>query len=118
MIFRIMPFREIWKPGLTSPFISTQLNFRDILIAGSCLIPCYQKISSAVVSQPPIQAIVYQLSKENGLIYNSLYIKHTPIFQASDMRIWQTRLQAPLAIKPQIIINHNTKTKEILVRIL
>jgi hypothetical protein len=68
------------------------------------------------LSAPSIQAIVYQLSRENGMIYNSLYIKHKPILQASDMRVWQTRLQAPLAIKPQIIINHNTKTKEILVQ--
>jgi hypothetical protein len=74
------------------------------------------KDSSNVASPPSIQAIVYQLSRENGLIYNSLYIKHMPLLQASDMKVWQTRLQAPLAIKPQIIINHNTKTKEILVQ--
>jgi hypothetical protein len=74
------------------------------------------KDSSFTLSPPSIQAIVYQLSRENGLIYNSLYIRHMPVLEASDMIAWQTRLQAPLAIKPQIIINHNTKTNEILVQ--
>ncbi len=74
------------------------------------------KDTAQVYASASIQAIVYQISRENGLIYNSLYIKHIPMLQASDMLVWKTRLQAPVAMKPQIIINHNTKTKEILVQ--
>jgi WD40 repeat protein len=86
--------------------------FNDLFLPDSIL----AKDSSGISSPPSIQAIVYQVSRENGLIYNSLYIKHLPIQQSSDMLVWKTRLQAPVAFKPQIIINHNTKTKEILVQ--
>ena len=63
-----------------------------------------------------IQAVGYQLSSSNDMIYNSLSLRYREetIFE-SDTE-WETLLDTVAAIKPFFFTNHNTGAKEIFIQ--
>ncbi len=63
-----------------------------------------------------IQALGYQLSSSNDMIYNSLSLRYRDeaIFE-SDTE-WETLLDTVAAIKPFFFTNHNTGAKEIFIQ--
>lgn len=63
-----------------------------------------------------LQAVVYQFSQSNGLVYNNFFIRHMPVQGTSDMRLWRRKLEAPVSGKPYLVMNHNTRTMEIMVQ--
>lgn len=63
-----------------------------------------------------LQSVVYQFSHANGLVYNNFFIRHMPVQEASDMRLWRRKLEAPVSGKPYLVMNHNTRTSEIMVQ--
>lgn len=63
-----------------------------------------------------LQAVVYQFSQSNGLVYNNFFIRHMPVQETSDMRVWRRKLEAPVSGRPYLVMNHNTRTMEIMVQ--
>jgi hypothetical protein len=64
-----------------------------------------------------IQGISYQLIGGNSLIFNTLTATSGESVQkTSKSGIWETKLDAAPIIKPQIVINHTSKEKEIFIQ--
>lgn len=61
-------------------------------------------------------ALGWQFSNENELCYNNLLIRHQPLNTLKAATEWETRLDTVIGLKPELVINHYTKEKEILVQ--
>ncbi len=58
----------------------------------------------------------YQFHAENNLIYNTMIVTYEPATKQNTKSVWETRLEKKATIKPQIVINHYTKDKELLIQ--
>ena len=58
----------------------------------------------------------YQIIKLNNKLYNNIVLKSIKDFEIKSQTTWETTLDTTINIKPLIVLNHNTKTKEILVQ--
>jgi hypothetical protein len=61
-------------------------------------------------------AIAWQFTLENNIFYNNLLFRYQPTNTLKALTEWETRLDTIIAFKPQIVINHYTKEKEIFVQ--
>lgn len=61
-------------------------------------------------------ALSWQFSVENKMIYNNFIFRHQPSNKIKAATQWETRLDTALAFKPQLVVNHYTNEKEILVQ--
>jgi len=57
-----------------------------------------------------------QWSNEEHLLYQSLFLSTEPEVRQQARVLWQTKLDAPVAMKPVLVKNHNTGEREILVQ--
>ena len=62
------------------------------------------------------QTLVYQSSKEQRLMYNTIYIKYNPVFTDKPRTVWESKLDTTIDFKPRVFINHRTNKKEIFVQ--
>jgi len=63
------------------------------------------------------EAIAYQLSTEkNNLYYNNLYLKYNPVYKQETASLWELALDTNVSNEPQIVSNHKTGGKEIIVQ--
>lgn len=62
-----------------------------------------------------IQGISVQLNGGNNMIFNSINIKYSPSIVEDAQTNWETRLDTSFTTKPQLLINHYTKNREIVV---
>ncbi len=63
------------------------------------------------------EAIAFQMSTEkNGLYYNNIFLKYNPIYKQETSTLWELELDTTVNSTPQIVINHKTKAKEIIVQ--
>ena len=62
------------------------------------------------------QAIGLQMSANEDLIYNNLFMKHNPVLELAPQTVWESRLDTAFTHKPFLVKNHYTKEKEILVQ--
>lgn len=63
------------------------------------------------------EAIAYQLNTEkNNLYYNNLYLKYNPVYKQETASLWELTLDTITSQTPQIITNHKTGAKEIIVQ--
>ena len=63
------------------------------------------------------EAISLQVSAEkNGLYYNNIHLKYNPSYKKETTSLWELVLDTVVFTAPQIVLNHNTKTKEIFVQ--
>lgn len=61
-------------------------------------------------------AVGWQFSNENKLCYNNLLIRYQPSNTLKAATEWETRLDTVISLKPELMVNHYTKEKEILVQ--
>ena len=61
-------------------------------------------------------AVAWQFTLENNLFYNNLLFRYQPANTLKALTEWETRLDTIIAFKPQMVINHYTKEKEIFVQ--
>ncbi len=61
-------------------------------------------------------AVAWQFSTENNLYYNNILFKYQPSNSIKAATEWETRLDTLIAFKPELVINHYTKQKEIFVQ--
>lgn len=57
-----------------------------------------------------------QWANEGNMLYNILFLSTESVTQEQAQLVWQTKLDAPLAIKPAIVANHNTGEREVFVQ--
>lgn len=62
------------------------------------------------------QAIGLQMSANEDLIYNNIFVKHNPVLELAPQTVWESRLDTAFVHKPFLVKNHYTKEKEILVQ--
>ena len=63
------------------------------------------------------EAIVFQVNAEkNGLFYNNIYMKYNPVYKQETRSLWELQLDSTVKTMPQLVINHNTNAKEIIVQ--
>lgn len=64
-----------------------------------------------------IQGISYQLIGGSNLVFNTLTVTSGAKVQSNETKgIWETKLESTPTTKPQIVINHTSKEKEIFVQ--
>lgn len=62
------------------------------------------------------EALGIQFSNNNQLFYSNIFLKYNPDNKQETGTIWETKLDTSFTFKPQLLINHNTKAKEIFVQ--
>lgn len=63
------------------------------------------------------EAIAYQLNAEkNSLYYNNIYLKYNPVYKQETASLWELALDTITSQSPQVITNHKTGAKEIIVQ--
>jgi hypothetical protein len=62
------------------------------------------------------QALAVQFSANGKLFYSNVFIKHNPIYKQETNSLWELPLDTTVSQKPWLVINHNTKAKEIFVQ--
>lgn len=64
-----------------------------------------------------LEAFSIQFSNnENGLFYSNIYLKYNPEFKKETETLWELPMDTTISSKPYIVINHNTKAKEIFIQ--
>jgi predicted Fe-Mo cluster-binding NifX family protein len=63
------------------------------------------------------EAVSVQFSSTNNkLFYSTVYVKYNPAMNQDRTTLWESKLDTTVSSKPFLVINHNTKAKEILVQ--
>ncbi|MHC1703409.1 MAG: hypothetical protein AB9846_05825 [Tenuifilaceae bacterium] len=85
----------------------------------------YQKLFTAEIASKTkdihstlnkIQGVALQLSGGRNMIFSSVSIKYSPSVYEDPQTNWETRLDSSFVMKPQLLINHYTKNREIVVQ--
>ena len=63
-----------------------------------------------------IPGVVVQYSTEDDLFYQSISSKYTPQIREKALTVWESLMDTAIAIKPALVVNHNTSEKEIFVQ--
>jgi hypothetical protein len=65
------------------------------------------------------EGFTYQLVNTPGqMMYSNVFIRHNPIYVQENVPsgLWKLELEAEIISRPQLVLNHNTKAKEIVVQ--
>jgi len=63
-----------------------------------------------------LQAVSLQFGLEKEFFFTNIYLNYNPAFRKKTESAWEVRLDTLLNMKPQIITNHYTGNKEVLVQ--
>jgi len=63
-----------------------------------------------------IQSIAFQISYNNNLFYNNLFINFNPEYNEPPHTVWESHLDTFTSFKPKLVINHLTDEKEIILQ--
>lgn len=79
-----------------------------------------QSFSETVVQHTELlkkfEAVAFQFVSVNEMFFTNFSLKHNPVYKEERNTLWEFQLEAELAIKPKIVINHNDNTKEIFIQ--
>ncbi len=62
------------------------------------------------------EAVGIQFSVTKKLFYSTAYLKYNPKYKQESGTLWESKLDTTVSSKPQLIINHTTKAKEIIIQ--
>lgn len=107
-----------------SDYLSSKVNFFSyISLSGT------DKILKSRMSSPAFSyykknqelfrdfyAVAWQFAAENNFYYNNILFRHQPSNTLKAATEWETRLDTVIAFKPELMVNHYTKEKEIFVQ--
>jgi outer membrane protein assembly factor BamB len=62
------------------------------------------------------EAVGIQLSADNDMFYQNIFIKHNPIYKQETNSLFETALDTTVSSTPVFVANHNNKIKEIFVQ--
>lgn len=60
--------------------------------------------------------VQFTTNENNKLFYSNAYLKYNPKYKQESGTLWESKVDTTVSSKPNIVINHNTKAKEILVQ--
>lgn len=63
-----------------------------------------------------LQAAALQFGVEKDVFFTGFSLKFNPAYNEKPKNVWQIQMGAPLSIKPQLVVNHYTGNKEVLVQ--
>ena len=63
-----------------------------------------------------LQASALQFGVEKDMFFTGFSLKYNPGYNEAPKNIWQIKLEAPLEMEPQFVVNHYTKNKEVLIQ--
>ena len=78
--------------------------------------PWKQRLSPLSSAHLPLSSIACQWATEGEMLYNTLFLGTEHVARDQAQLLWQTKLDAPLASKPAIVVNHNTGERELFVQ--
>lgn len=63
------------------------------------------------------EGFAYQLVEGNDdLFYNNIYLRHNPVYTQESGAFWELALDTAVSYGPQLVLNHYTESREILVQ--
>jgi hypothetical protein len=62
------------------------------------------------------EAAGIQFSFNNKLYYSNLYLKYNPVYKKETGTLWESELDTTVSSRPYLLINHNTKAREVLIQ--
>lgn len=62
------------------------------------------------------ESVGIQFTFNNKLFYNNIYLKYNPELKQETGTLWESKLDSTVSSKPYLLINHNTKAKEVFVQ--
>lgn len=63
------------------------------------------------------ESLAIQVSSEkDAMFYNNIYLKYNPDYKQETSSLWEAELDSPSTMKPVLLINHNTKAKDIFIQ--
>ncbi len=60
-----------------------------------------------------VQTFGFQLSPQKEMIYTNIYLKSVSEFKNKPRTVWESLLDTTFDLKPQFVVNHNTRQTEI-----
>jgi hypothetical protein len=104
--------------------ISAEANFylysaigRSTNLYKHYLSPEYSKdISDNIELYRKFESAGIQFSYNEGMFYSNAYLKYNPVHKQETTTLWESPLDTTLSSKPFLLINHNTKAKEVFVQ--
>jgi outer membrane protein assembly factor BamB len=73
-------------------------------------------ISSMSGTVKKIPGLIIQYSSENEMFYSNISLKYSSSVKEKAMTVWESLLDSMAIIKPELVVNHATSEKEILVQ--
>ncbi len=52
----------------------------------------------------------------NDLFYSNIYLKYNPLFKKETETLWELPIDTTITLKPYLVLNHNTKAREIFIQ--
>jgi hypothetical protein len=62
------------------------------------------------------ESVGIQFTFNNKLFYNNISLKYNPELKQETGTLWESKLDSTVSSKPYLLINHNTKAKEVFVQ--
>ena len=63
------------------------------------------------------EAVAFQVTAEkNNLFYNTIFLKYNPVYKQETSSLWELELDSTISATPQLVVNHITNSKEIIVQ--
>lgn len=62
------------------------------------------------------EAVGIQFTSNDKLFYSNVFLKYNPVYKKESSTLWESKLDTTVSSKPYLVINHNTKAKEIVVQ--
>jgi hypothetical protein len=62
------------------------------------------------------EAFGLQFTYSNNLFYSNAYLSYNPLNKEQNTTLWEIKLDAPASSTPYLLLNHNTKNKEVFVQ--
>lgn len=59
------------------------------------------------------EAVGIQMTADKGMFYNTLYLRHNPIYKNESTSLWETSLDTTISSRPMLVVNHTNKTKDV-----
>ena len=63
-----------------------------------------------------LQGLAFQFSAGGSMVYNNLFLKYSPVYREITGTVWESMLDTAVRMKPQLVLNHYTANREILVQ--
>jgi len=63
-----------------------------------------------------LQGFAFQFSAGGSMVYNNLFLKYSPVYREITGTVWESLLDTAVRMKPQLVLNHYTANREVLVQ--